>query len=48
MYISPVIEHVDEVERPMDNDAGMALDAVCPVFVVVYLVGVECQGREAE
>lgn len=32
----------------MDDETGMALDAVCPVFVVVYLVAIECQGREAE
>lgn len=46
--ISPVVENVDQVQRPMNNDARMALNGRRPTLIVVDFMPVKRQGGEAK
>ena len=48
MGIAPIIHHVDQIERAVDNEAGKVFDLATPGVGVVKQVGVVCERREAE
>ncbi len=48
VVIPPVIQHVNQIDRPVDHTARVAFDGRTPRGVVVDLMGVERQRREAE
>jgi len=42
--VSPVVQRVDQVQRPVYDHVGVPLDCSCPRLVVVYHVSIEGQG----
>jgi hypothetical protein len=48
MYISPKIDHVAQVQRPVNNQISMAFDFSTPLLIIVNLMGVERERRISE
>jgi hypothetical protein len=48
MYISPKIDHVAQVQRPVNNQISMAFNFSTPLLIIVNLMGVERERRISE
>lgn len=48
LFVSPKIDHIDEVKWSVDNKISMSFNLSTPLLIVVNLMAVESQCRESE